>query len=96
MLHHKPRRKRGAALLLSALMLFASVHFTPPAAAGNEWVMDSVNKLTSWGVITGRDTGDQQLNAVITRAERLYRGRGNPVHRRAVLSLVRRRYRNRL
>ena len=57
MLHHKPRRKRGAALLLSALMLFASVHFTPPAAAGNEWVMDSVNKLTSWGVITGRDTG---------------------------------------
>ena len=69
MLHHKPRRKRGAALLLSALMLFASVHFTPPAAAGNEWVMDSVNKLTSWGVITGRDTGDQQLNAVITRAE---------------------------
>ena len=69
MLHHKPRRKRGAALLLSALMLFASVHFTPPAAAGNEWVMDSVNKLTSWGVITGRDTGDRQLNAVITRAE---------------------------
>lgn len=66
---HKPFRKRAAALFLSAVMLVASVHLTPPAAADNAWVMDSVNKLTEWGVITGRDTGGQQLNAVISRAE---------------------------
>lgn len=68
MLKFKPGR-RAAALLLSAVMLFASAQFTPPAVAANEWVQESVNKLTSWGVITGRDAGGQQLNANITRAE---------------------------
>lgn len=69
MQHFKPFRRRAAALLLSGVMLVASVHLTPPAAADNAWVMDSVNKLTQWGVITGRDTGDQALNSVISRAE---------------------------
>ena len=69
MQHFKTFRKRAAALLLSGVMLMASVHLSPPASADNAWVMDSVNKLTQWGVITGRDTGDQALNSVISRAE---------------------------
>lgn len=69
MLHFKPHRKRVAALLLSAAMLLGSVHLTPPAAAGTEWVQESVDKLTSWGVITPSDGSAQRLNARLTRAE---------------------------
>lgn len=69
MLHFKPHGKRLAALFLSAVMLAASVHFTPPASAGTEWVQESVDKLSSWGVITRSDSSAQRLNARITRAE---------------------------
>lgn len=69
MLNLKPHRRKAAALLLSAVMLFSSVHFTPPAAAGTEWVQESVDKLSSWGVITRSDASAQKLNAQITRAE---------------------------
>lgn len=69
MLQFKPHAKKAAALFLSAALLATSVHFTPPAAAGTEWVQPSVDKLMSWGVITGRDGGAQQLNSRISRAE---------------------------
>lgn len=69
MFHFKRHGKRAVSLLLGATLLLGSVPFTPPASAGTEWVQESIDKLTNWGVITRSDSSAQRLNSRITRAE---------------------------
>ena len=69
MFHFKLRGSKPAALFLSAALLLSSIHWTPPAAAANEWMQDSLDKLTNWGVVLGDEAGGLNLDAQITRAE---------------------------
>ncbi len=63
MFHFKLRGSKPAALFLSAALLLSSIHWTPPAAAANEWMQDSLDKLTNWGVVLGDEAGGLNLDA---------------------------------